>query len=111
MKAVLIKSNGECSLSEKDHWDYKQLGNEVGGWIECVPLKNNGDMYVNEEGKLIGLPVNDVATLLADHFGYKRQLFDLIVGDVVILGPANNEGENTEVTNIIIDYLKGKNLL
>ena len=111
MKAILIKTNGECLLSEREHWKYEDIRDAVGGWIECVSLKNDGDMYINEEGKLIDLPVNDVATLLADHFGYRRQFFDLIVGDAIIFGPVNNEGENTEVTYKIINYLESKNLL
>ena len=111
MKAILIKTNGECVISEKERWEYKDITDAVGGWIECVSLKDDGDMYVNEEGKLYGLPVNDVATLLANHFGYLRQGFDLIVGNTIIFGPVDDEGENTEVTYAIINYLKSKNLL
>ena len=60
------------------------LQSAVGGWIECVGLFGTGmpelDIYLNEEGKLMGLPPNIVATRLSgiDRHG------DLIVGDAVV---------------------------
>lgn len=54
------------------------LQKAVGGWIELVYTKHNDEMYINEEGKLHGLPINILATKL---FGRD----DVIVGDVVIV--------------------------
>lgn len=48
----------------------------VGGYIEPIRLKDGGLMYVNEEGRLTGLPPNIAASLLAS---------TMIVGDVVVL--------------------------
>ena len=62
------------------------LQEAVGGYIEGVPIEN-GYMYVNEEGKMQGLPVNVLATNLID-------FDDIIVGDVVILEVG--EGEDDE---------------
>ena len=52
-----------------------ELKGFVGGWIEIVPLRGGKIMVVNEEGLLMGLPVNETASLLA------RQT---IVGDVLV---------------------------
>ena len=47
----------------------KQLQAAVGGWIERVDYeKNDLDLYVNEEGKLEGLPYNRVLTVHSRHF-------------------------------------------
>jgi hypothetical protein len=34
----------------------------VGGYVEALELKNGHTMYVNEEGRLKDLPVNNMAT-------------------------------------------------
>ncbi|TXI55945.1 DUF3846 domain-containing protein [Mycolicibacter arupensis] len=61
----------------------------VGGYIESVRLTmpdgTQAAMYVNEEGKLDGLPVNPVATLLVRTLNLHIGKQD-IVGTVVIVG-------------------------
>ncbi len=37
----------------------------VDGWLECVHLPDGRLMWINEEGKLRGMPSNPLATLLA----------------------------------------------
>lgn len=109
MKGILITTDGECSICEP--CDYDHLSKMVGGWIECVSLKDHGDMFINEEGKLLGLPINDVATSVANKFGNFDRFFDLIVGNAVVVGPVDIEGSSTEVTEIVIQYFKNLNLI
>lgn len=60
----------------------------VGGYIEAVTVTENGyTLFVNEEGALRGLPVNEVATGLAR---------TPVVGDAVLAGP-ELDGETTSV--------------
>ena len=54
----------------------KEAQEFVGGWIEMVYLKNGDQMIVNEEGLLLGLPVNRIASAIAGQ---------CIVGNVLIL--------------------------
>lgn len=54
----------------------------VGGYIEAVHLKDGRVMWVNEEGKLRALPVNEAATVIAHASGHDPT--DMIVGDVII---------------------------
>jgi hypothetical protein len=76
---------------------YKTLSDAVGGMIEAVSLPSGMTLWVNEEGKLNGLPVNRVATeLLTREFGQK---FDIIVGNAIITGGADDEGETLGLTN------------
>lgn len=91
-KLITIKTDG--SVTETDITappSLETLQEIVGGYIEAVPYFNSygGEpcvAFCNEEGKLDGLPVNEVATaawgeVLAKHGG----LFDLLVGDIVIV--------------------------
>lgn len=59
-----------------------ELQDFVSGYIEVLDL---GDQYMvlNEEGKLIGLPVNDKATEMLKGTAYEG---DTIVGDVLVCG-------------------------
>lgn len=81
--AYIYKSNGEViETSPKNGKDFslKELKDIVGGHIEVVNL---GDDYmvVNEEGKLLDLPLNLSATRIYQHF---TRIGDYIVGDVLI---------------------------
>jgi hypothetical protein len=63
----------------------------VGGWLEAAPIFTDAlTMYCNEEGKLLGLPVNVVATLMLD-----PRVEDVIAGDVLIVGGPDEEGYDT----------------
>ena len=82
--AKIIKINGtQIEVEPKNGKDFKldELKAIVRGWIEIVFLPNDRLMVVNEEGKPLGLPVNEQATrIYTDAFGYH----DEIVGDVLI---------------------------
>lgn len=87
-RALKIPASGGWEFVEVGMEDgevpLKFLQDAVGGWIECVGLFGAGmpelDIYLNEEGKLMGLPPNATATRLSgiDRHG------DLIVGDAVV---------------------------
>lgn len=69
----------------------------VGGSIQMVPVPDeNGRrslaLYLNEEGKLIGLPPN---LLWLDG----TRVHDVLVGDVFIVGPADRNGDDTGLTD------------
>jgi hypothetical protein len=96
--ALVIKTDGtkEVVLFSEDTF-LKRAQGVVGGWIQLVPLHSKGiDLYLNEEGKLNGLPQNPIATALwSEDYG----LTDYIVGDVIITGGVNDEGETIGLTN------------
>ena len=48
----------------KDEPDLKSAQDFVGGYVEGITFPNGDYLIVNEEGKLIGLPLNPEATLL-----------------------------------------------
>ena len=106
-QAVIIKTDGTKSVVEFDSTtSYDTLSKAVGGWIECVTLRDELDMWVNEEGKLIGLPQNPIATaLFADSFGTS----DVIMGDVIITCGTDQEGETLGLGEAQIEYLMAFN--
>ena len=66
MKARLIMPDGTETVKE---WPgeppYEDMKEFVGGYIELVTVLNGGKrchMIVNEEGMILGLPINDAAT-------------------------------------------------
>lgn len=77
--------------------DYQRI---VGGYIEHVGLPDGSAMYVNEEGKIHGLPINDRATEISGLFA-----FDVIYGDVLVLGPGTNGGDDTSVSDALVERI------
>lgn len=84
-KALLINAEEDTmtivNIPSEDSLGFIQ--ESVGGYIDCV----RGDEivgYVNDEGLLIGLPINAYASML---FGR------LLVGNVLITGAYNKDGE------------------
>lgn len=73
------------------------FGNElrgiVGGWLEAIQLTPKLTMYINEQGKLQGLPFNPHATRIAHY--YCLPIDDFIVGTAVIIGGPDEHGNDT----------------
>lgn len=65
----------------------EELQRYVGGYIEALPMRDGTIMWLNEEGKLNGLPYNPVADLMA-HEGTGIAWSDGIVGNVLVASAA-----------------------
>lgn len=84
-QALLIKADGgiaPVTLPEENA--YQTINSLVGGYIDCVTNGENLAGYVHDEGLLIGLAPNLVASVL---FGRP------LVGDCVVVGYLNERGE------------------
>lgn len=68
----------------------------VGGYIELVPNPHGVTVYCNEEGKIQGLPPNHRATAL---FGEWLHDWDIIAGNVIVVGPPDEEGYDTDLVD------------
>lgn len=74
----------------------------VGGHIEAIELSRpSASMYINEEGKLLELPVNHRATALAAVHNNKFR--DIVVGEAFVTGPLTATGRDTTVPAKYID--------
>ena len=74
---------------KKDEPDYKAVSKFVGGMVECVQFPNGDLLLLNEEGKLMGLPLNPEATLLwkmtFDNDNYVTGRKDIVVGPALYI--------------------------
>ena len=71
---------------EKNTPTLKEAQDFVGGMVECVQFPNGDLLLLNEEGKLMGLPLNPEATALwRAHF--PKEKFPIGWDDFVV-GPA-----------------------
>ena len=74
---------------KKDEPNYKEVSKFVGGMVECVQFPNGDLLLLNEEGKLMQLPLNPEATTLwratftkdKYAFGYD----DFVVGPAMLI--------------------------
>ena len=74
---------------KKDEPDYKAVSKFVGGMVECVQFPNGDLLLLNEEGKLIGLPLNPEATALwratFDNDNFVTGRNDFVVGPAILI--------------------------
>ena len=74
---------------EKNTPDLKGAQEFVGGMVECVTFPNGDLLIINEEGKLMNLPLNPEATLLwkmtFDNDNYVTGRKDFVVGPAIYI--------------------------
>lgn len=87
---LTITTTGELS-SHAGTPTAEDINRIVGGYFEAINVPDIGVMWLNEDGKRLRLPANPSALLLARNAGLTPT--DVIVGDVVLTGGADDEGE------------------
>ena len=74
---------------EKNTPSLKEAQDFVGGMVECITWPNGDLLIINEEGKLIGLPLNPEATLVGkmtfDNDTYVTGRKDIVVGPALYI--------------------------
>lgn len=96
-KAVIITTNNEI-IERESQWDYQELQDAVGGWITSLSFgDNNFSAYINDEGKIMDLSENKIATALWYDSGARVMLGDYIAGNVVFVGNVDANGDDRSV--------------
>jgi len=105
MRALLIeiRSTEIVDVPEDPMGALTYLKDLVGGWIESIPMPMNCHAFINEEGKLIGLPINPLATTL---YNLAVHGSDMVAGNAVVFGPPNEDGDETPVTDEFLTFVK-----
>jgi hypothetical protein len=93
MSAETIQENKTAEFKiitdKKDEPDYKAVSKFVGGMVECVTFPNGDLLLLNEEGKLMGLPLNLEATAIwRETFTKDKYAFghdDFVVGPAILI--------------------------
>ena len=73
----------------KDEPSLEQAQKFVGGYVEGISFPNGDYLIINEEGKLIGLPLNEQASKLwkdtFDNENYITGRDDFVVGNAILI--------------------------
>ena len=76
-------------VDKKDEPDLKAAQDFVGGYVEGITFPNGDYLIINEEGKLMGLPLNPEATTLwkttFDNDNYITGRDDYVVGPAILI--------------------------
>ena len=76
-------------VDKKDEPDLKAAQAFVGGYVEGITFPNGDYLIINEEGKLMGLPLNPEATALwkatFDNDNYITGRNDFVVGPAILI--------------------------
>lgn len=104
MKNVIVIKPGEAPVVKQ--LDDNGIKAELdGGWLESIPFTENALAFMDEEGKMKGLPINELATKLCERYQIGLHPGDVIVGTFIIVGPADMEGELTHVPQTLVEQI------
>lgn len=96
---ILIPAGEDRPLVLQDFTSLDDYQRAVGGWIEGIPTgQDRSCFFGNSEAKLLGLEYNRRATIHWSLQLYPLPIIDVICGDVVLVGPADDYGETLNVT-------------
>lgn len=115
MKGIVVTTDLEIRIEEFSDPLYKTVGSAVGGYIEHVKparLRHPYCMIVNEEGRLLDLPLNYVGS----YFYGTDQHGEPIIGNIVIMKDGYrggepdivglNDVEAEQIKDVIIDLIE-----
>lgn len=115
MKGIVVTTDLEIRIEEFSDPLCKTVGSAVGGYIEHVKparLRHPYCMIVNEEGRLLDLPLNYVGS----YFYGTDQHGEPIVGNIVIMKDGYrggepdivglNDVEAEQIKDVIIDLIE-----
>lgn len=85
-------------VTDRDFASLKDFQKVVEGYIEPVTLRDGSTMYVNEEFLYANVAFNSIASDVCGLGGLPHLMLSGIKGNVVIVGPVDNEGWDTDVT-------------
>ena len=92
MKQTKINTNEtefKIITDKKDEPDLQSAQLFVGGYVECVSFPNGDLLLLNEEGKLMKMPLNPEATTLwkatFDNDNYITGRDDFVVGPAMVI--------------------------
>lgn len=102
IKAVVI-SDSTIQIGELHNGD-DGLHRTVGGWLEHLDLGGGLHMWLNEDGKALSLPLNEMATAIALQANAIRPS-DFIVGTCVLTG-VSSDGELADCPHVVMESIR-----
>ena len=106
INVVVIKVSGKIIQTKMRINNFEDFKKTVGGKCRPLPIGNYGLCLVNDDG--FGLELNKLATLIyekaAKALGFNASGF--LVGDVVCLGCANEDGEYLDIPEKFVKFIE-----
>jgi len=99
---------GDTAIYTANFDTLQSMQHAVRGLIEFVPTDESVSMIVNDEGRILGMPQNAAADMIlerVDRYGL-LSAGQVLVGDCIVFGPPDGEGELTDVPQFILDMVK-----
>lgn len=104
-RGLIVHMDGTAEVFNHE-LNYRELNQVVDGYIEAVNFgKKPYFCYCNEEGKIIKLQQNRVATNLWYNSGQTILIGDYLAGTVIFFGHPDDEGNETDFPQELIDDL------
>lgn len=72
------------------------------GWVQALDTPPGLTFWCNDDGKIIGQPLNLVATMLWWAFDERVAGLDYLAGPVVITGGVDEEGETLSIPDSLL---------
>jgi hypothetical protein len=95
-RVLYISTDNKVEIKEVESIEYETLSTAVNGMVELVSINEDVDMWLNEEGKIIGLEPNIIASLIWNRVFPN---FDIVMGDVIITGGADDAGNTVGLSD------------
>lgn len=106
MKALIVPVAGPARVEDLDPNDLDAMQRLVGGYFEVVVVPG-AVMWVNEDGRRLGLPHNQLASELINGIAVMAGVRGIpILGDVVLTGPADGRGDWTDVPDALVGAIR-----
>ena len=78
----------------------------VGGWVQAVWLDApEGSLWMHEEGKLIGMPPNELATRIYWQAQPHHMQNDYVAGVAIVTGGTDDEGDTLPPSTELIAFV------
>jgi hypothetical protein len=101
--AITDRQCEKREINKHELYDYQQI---VGGTVDAVELTNPpAAIYINDEGKINNMPPNHRATAVLWMHNENFRGKDIIIGDVLIIGPPDDVGDDTDAPESLLKLL------
>ena len=105
-KGIYLPADESAPLEVRDFADFTDYQTVVGGIFDSVDLPDlTATVYVNDEGLVIGLPMNPRATYLWWLCVPAARDREFLVGNAVIIGMPDEEGNDTNIPDDLLHAL------
>lgn len=109
IKGIVVPHDEEqpLSINEFEQGDYQAIQSVVGGTFGVIDILRPApsSIFIHDEGKIIGLPLNRRATMLLWASDSQWRGYDIVVGDAFVLGQPDEEGDTMAVPAEVEDLL------